>query len=63
MRDQSRKAIQFLNNHFSAKDPRIVGQTLQDVMNNKQKFAAECPDDEILQVCLQIREAGKAVVR
>ncbi|XP_043502228.1 transcriptional protein SWT1-like isoform X2 [Polistes fuscatus] len=61
LRDQSRKAIQFLNNHFSAKDPRIVGQTLQDVMNNKQKFAAECPDDEILQVCLQIREAGKAV--
>lgn len=61
LRDQSRKAIQFLNNHFSAKDPRIVGQTLQDVMNNKEKFAAECPDDEILQVCLQIREAGKAV--
>ncbi|XP_015191410.1 PREDICTED: transcriptional protein SWT1-like isoform X2 [Polistes dominula] len=61
LHEQSRKAIQFLNNHFSVKDPRLVGQTLQDVMNNKEKFAAECPDDEILQVCLQIREADKAV--
>ncbi|KAI4485693.1 hypothetical protein M0802_012597 [Mischocyttarus mexicanus] len=61
LHEKARKAIQFLNNSFSNKDPHVVGQTLQDVMNNKEKFAAECPDDEILQVCLQIRDAGRDV--
>lgn len=61
LRAKARKAINFLNDHFSAKHPRIVGQTPEDVVNNKEKFAAECPDDEILQACLQIRDAGRAV--
>ncbi|KAL2747576.1 transcriptional protein SWT1-like isoform X2 [Vespula maculifrons] len=61
LRIKARKAINFLYNHLSINDPRIVGQTLEDVRNNKEKFAIECPDDEILQTCLQIRNAGRAV--
>lgn len=58
---KARRAIHFLNEHFSAKHPRLVGQTPEDVANNKERFAIECPDDEILQTCLQIRDAGRTV--
>ncbi|KAF7387208.1 hypothetical protein HZH68_012885 [Vespula germanica] len=61
LRMKARRAINFLNSHLSINDPHIVGQTLEDVRNNKEKFAIECPDDEILQTCLQIRNAGRAV--
>nr|XP_050861601.1 transcriptional protein SWT1-like isoform X5 [Vespula vulgaris] len=61
LRMKARKAINFLNSHLSINDPRIVGQTLEDVRNNKERFAIECPDDEILQTCLQIRNAGRTV--
>nr|XP_050861603.1 transcriptional protein SWT1-like isoform X7 [Vespula vulgaris] len=62
LRMKARKAINFLNSHLSINDPRIVGQTLEDVRNNKERFAIECPDDEILQTCLQIRNAGRTVI-
>ncbi|XP_035728903.1 transcriptional protein SWT1-like isoform X2 [Vespa mandarinia] len=61
LREKARKAINFLHDHFSVKHPRIVGQTLEDVKSNKEKFAIECPDDEILQACLQIRNAERTV--
>ncbi|XP_046833779.1 transcriptional protein SWT1-like isoform X4 [Vespa crabro] len=62
LREKARKAINFLHDHFSVKHPRIVGQTLEDVRSNKEKFAIECPDDEILQACLQIRNAERTVI-
>ncbi|XP_035728907.1 transcriptional protein SWT1-like isoform X4 [Vespa mandarinia] len=62
LREKARKAINFLHDHFSVKHPRIVGQTLEDVKSNKEKFAIECPDDEILQACLQIRNAERTVI-
>ncbi|XP_074101582.1 swt1 RNA endoribonuclease isoform X2 [Cotesia typhae] len=59
---RARHAIQFINKHFAAKHPRILGQTFADVFSNRQKFETECPDDEILQTCLQIQSAGHHVV-
>ncbi|KAH0535413.1 uncharacterized protein LOC123266943 [Cotesia glomerata] len=59
---RARHAIQFINKHFAAKHPRILGQTFADVLSNRQKFETECPDDEILQTCLQIQSAGHHVV-
>lgn len=59
---KARRAVRFLYQHFSAKHPRVKGQTPADVADNKEKFALECPDDEILQSCLQIREAGNSVI-
>ncbi|KAK2581146.1 hypothetical protein KPH14_007955 [Odynerus spinipes] len=61
LRAKARKAINFLHEHFSSKHPRVVGQTPEDVAKNKERFATECPDDEILQTCLQIRDAGRTV--
>lgn len=54
--------MRFLHQHFSTKHPRILGQTPQDVMKNKEIFETVCPDDEILQSCLQIRNSGRLVV-
>lgn len=62
LRLKARKAVDFLNKHFSAKHPRILGQTPTDVEKNKEKFEVECPDDEILQTCLQIKELSKTPV-
>ncbi|XP_057333316.1 transcriptional protein SWT1 [Microplitis mediator] len=62
LKTKARQAIQFLNNHFAEKHPRILGQTFADVLANRQKFELECPDDEILQTCLQIKTAGHHVV-
>ncbi|XP_044014421.1 transcriptional protein SWT1 [Aphidius gifuensis] len=59
---KARQAVSFLNKHFSHKHPRILGQTPNDVANNRQKFSTSCPDDEILQTCLQIREKNNCVV-
>lgn len=60
---KAREAIYFLNEHFSSKHPRIIGQTREQAIKNKKLFSLECPDDEILQCCLQIRELGRSVVR
>jgi hypothetical protein len=59
---KARKAVEFLNQHFTAKHPRFLGQTPMDVEKNKKKFVIECPDDEILQTCLQIKESLKSPV-
>ncbi|KAK0177029.1 hypothetical protein PV328_001119 [Microctonus aethiopoides] len=62
LKAKARRAIRFLNQHFSAKHPRVLGQTPHDVALNKCKFSIECPDDEILQACLQIRISKNTVV-
>ncbi|CAK9829010.1 Transcriptional protein SWT1 [Anthophora retusa] len=59
---KARKAVNYINKLFSSKQPRIIGQTPEDVAKNKEKFAIDCPDDEILQTCLQIRDFEKSVV-
>ncbi|XP_053970494.1 transcriptional protein SWT1 isoform X1 [Hylaeus volcanicus] len=59
---KARKAISYIHKLFSSKHPRIVGQKRQDAARNKEKFAIDCPDDEILQTCLQIRDFEKSVV-
>lgn len=60
---KARKAVEFLNRHFTDKHPRFLGQTLEEVEKNKNKFIFDCPDDEILQTCLQIKESEKSPVR
>lgn len=62
LRAKARKAVRFLHQHFSAKHPRILGQTPMDVANNKSRFEVDCPDDEILQTCLQIRMSNNCVI-
>ena len=62
LKSQARNAIKFIYRHFSAKHPRFFGQTMHDVEENKQRFAIDCPDDEILQTCLQIESANNLVV-
>ncbi|XP_076676886.1 swt1 RNA endoribonuclease isoform X2 [Andrena cerasifolii] len=59
---KARRAINYINKQFSSKHPRIIGQTRKDVLTNKEKFSIDCPDDEILQTCLQIQEFGKSVI-
>ncbi|XP_076171131.1 swt1 RNA endoribonuclease [Ptiloglossa arizonensis] len=59
---KARKAVNYINKLFSSKHPRIIGQTREDVARNKEKFSIDCPDDEILQTCLQIRDFEKSVV-
>ncbi|XP_034185008.2 swt1 RNA endoribonuclease [Osmia lignaria lignaria] len=59
---KARKAVNYINKLFSSKNPRVIGQTPEDVVKNKEKFSVDCPDDEILQTCLQIRDLGKSVV-
>ncbi|XP_043514148.1 transcriptional protein SWT1 isoform X1 [Frieseomelitta varia] len=59
---KARKAINYINKLFSSKKSYIIGQTPEDVTKNKEKFSVDCPDDEILQACLQIRDLGKSAV-
>ncbi|KAK9300843.1 hypothetical protein QLX08_006557 [Tetragonisca angustula] len=59
---KARKAINYINKLFSSKQSRVIGQTPEDVTKNKEKFSVDCPDDEILQACLQIRDLGKSAV-
>lgn len=58
-----RKAISFIHEQFSSKHPRVIGQTQEQAVKNKEKFAITCPDDDILQCCLQIQKLQKHVVR
>ncbi|XP_020291164.1 transcriptional protein SWT1-like [Pseudomyrmex gracilis] len=57
-----RKAISFIHEQFSSKHPRVIGQTQEQAAKNKKKFAITCPDDDILQCCLQIQKLQKHVV-
>lgn len=59
---KARKAISFIHEHFSSKHPRIIGQTREQATQNKEDFKLNCPDDEILQCCLQICQLQKSVV-
>ncbi|CAL7939993.1 unnamed protein product [Xylocopa violacea] len=59
---KARKAVNYINKLFSSKHPHIITQTPEGVAKNKEKFAIDCPDDEILQTCLEIRDSGKFVV-
>ncbi|XP_015586272.1 transcriptional protein SWT1 isoform X2 [Cephus cinctus] len=59
---KARRAIRFLYQHFSDKHPRVKGQTASDFERNKAQFAFDCPDDEILQTCLQVAQSGHTVV-
>ncbi|XP_078040802.1 swt1 RNA endoribonuclease isoform X2 [Augochlora pura] len=59
---KARKAVKYINALFSSKYPYIIGQTREDASRNKEKYSIDCPDDEILQTCLQIREFEKSVV-
>ncbi|XP_032663477.1 transcriptional protein SWT1 isoform X2 [Odontomachus brunneus] len=59
---KARKAISFINKHFASKHPRIVGQTREQAATNKENFCIDCPDDEILQCCLQIKNLKKDAV-
>lgn len=63
LRTKARKAISFINEHFASKHPRIIGQTREQAVMNKENFSIDCPDDEILQCCLQIKNLKKDVVR
>lgn len=58
---KARKAISFIHNQFSSKHPRVVGQTREQAEKNKNDFSLNCPDDEILQCCLQIHQLQKSV--
>ncbi|KAL6442894.1 hypothetical protein ACFW04_002740 [Cataglyphis niger] len=59
---KARKAISFIHEQFSSKHPRIIGQTREQAAKNKEDFSLTCPDDEILQCCLQICQLQKSVV-
>ncbi|EFN66674.1 Uncharacterized protein C1orf26 [Camponotus floridanus] len=59
---KARKAISFIHEQFSSKHPRIIGQTREQALKNKEEFSLNCPDDEILQCCLQIFHLQKDVV-
>lgn len=59
---KARKAINYINKLFSSKQSCVIGQTPEDVTKNKEKFSVDCPDDEILQTCLQIHDLGKSAV-
>ncbi|XP_011641920.1 transcriptional protein SWT1 isoform X1 [Pogonomyrmex barbatus] len=59
---RARKAISFIHDQFSSKHPRIIGQTREQAAKNKEDFSLNCPDDEILQCCLQICQLQKSVV-
>ncbi|XP_076248874.1 swt1 RNA endoribonuclease isoform X2 [Calliopsis andreniformis] len=59
---KARRAVNYINKLFSSKHSRVIGQTREDVIKNKEKFSIDCPDDEILQTCLQIRDLEKSVV-
>ncbi|XP_012541968.1 transcriptional protein SWT1 [Monomorium pharaonis] len=59
---KARKAISFIHNQFSSKHPRVIGQTREQAEKNKEQFSLDCPDDEILQCCLQIHQLKKSVV-
>lgn len=62
LKTKARRAIEFLNKHFESRHPRFLGQTVSDVEENREKFSIDCPDDEILQTCLQIQQFEKSVV-
>ncbi|XP_011315063.1 transcriptional protein SWT1 [Fopius arisanus] len=62
LKSKARQAVRFIHRHFSDKHPRVLGQTARDVINNREMFAIECPDDEILQTCLQIQKSCNTVV-
>ncbi|KYQ55450.1 Uncharacterized protein C1orf26 [Trachymyrmex zeteki] len=59
---KARKAISFINKQFSSKHPRVIGQTREQAAKNKEDFSLNCPDDEILQCCLQISQLQKSVL-
>lgn len=59
---KARKAISFIHDQFASKHPRVIGQTREQVAKNKEDFCLTCPDDEILQCCLQISNLQKSVV-
>lgn len=59
---KARKAISFIHDQFSSKHPRVIGQTREQATKNKEDFSLDCPDDEILQCCLQIYKLQKSVV-
>lgn len=58
---KARKAISFIHKQFSSKHPRVIGQTREQAAKNKENFSLDCPDDEILQCCLQIHQLQKSV--
>ncbi|XP_039309297.1 transcriptional protein SWT1-like, partial [Solenopsis invicta] len=59
---KARKAISFIHNQFSSKHPRVIGQTRDQAKKNKEDFSIDCPDDEILQCCLQIHQLQISVI-
>ncbi|XP_012060914.1 PREDICTED: transcriptional protein SWT1 [Atta cephalotes] len=59
---KARKAISFIHKQFSSKHPRVIGQTREQAAKNKEDFSLNCPDDEILQCCLQISQLQKSAV-
>ncbi|XP_011863191.1 PREDICTED: transcriptional protein SWT1-like [Vollenhovia emeryi] len=59
---KARQAISFIHDQFSSKHPRVIGQTREQATKNKEDFSLNCPDDEILQCCLQIQQLKKSVV-
>ncbi|XP_011053812.1 PREDICTED: transcriptional protein SWT1 [Acromyrmex echinatior] len=59
---KARKAISFIHKQFSSKHPRVIGQTREQAAKNQEDFSLNCPDDEILQCCLQISQLQKSVV-
>ncbi|KYN04040.1 Uncharacterized protein C1orf26 [Cyphomyrmex costatus] len=59
---KARKAISFIHKQFSSKHPRFIGQTREQAIKNKEDFSLNCPDDEILQCCLQISQLQKSTL-
>jgi len=62
LKEKANKAIRFIHELLASKNPYIIGQTRKEAIKNKMEFSLKCPDDEILQCCLQMHELEKSVV-
>ena len=60
---KANEAVEFLKKKFTAENTKFLGQLFTDVEKNKERFNTECPNDEILQICLQIQDLRPVVSR
>ncbi|KAJ1524898.1 hypothetical protein ONE63_009759 [Megalurothrips usitatus] len=54
----ARRAIDYLHGNFSSKHPRVRGQKLTEAT----LYPHSCPDDKILQSCIQLKDQGHDVI-
>ncbi|XP_026474878.1 uncharacterized protein LOC113378545 [Ctenocephalides felis] len=60
LQNLARRAINYLNKSFMEQSPKIHGQSAVDCSNHL--ITIDCPDDKILNCCLQIQKTNKNVV-